>query len=502
MADNGKNRDRTRRDASRSTGVPGLDDVLGGGFTQDRLFLVEGSPGSGKTTLSLQFLRDGVARGETVLYIALSESLDELHASAASHGWDLEGITLYELPLRENLENENRYTMFHPAEVELAETTKAVLAEAERVKPSRLVFDSLSELRLLAENPLRYRRQILGLKQHFTKKAVTVILVDDRVSGERDTDLHSLAHGVLTLERKESDYGSLRRRLSVSKLRGRAFREGYHDFAIRRGGLEVFPRLVAAEHRGSYSDESLSSGLPGIDALLGGGLARGTSTLMLGPSGTGKSTLATQFAAHNARTGRHVTTFLFEESMSTYLQRARGLNADLEPLIEAGNLVVRQVDPAEMSPGEFAGLVRVEVEQNKAQLIVIDSLTGYLNAMPSENFLKLHLHELLTYLGQHGVSTILTLTQHGIVTGAEQSPIDASYLADSVILLRYFEALGEVRQALSVIKKRTGVHERTIRELRFDKGVHVGEPVREFHGVLTGVPRVAAGAFGKERSRA
>jgi len=496
MSKDGKK--RPAGEASRSTGVPGLDDVLGGGLTENRLFLLEGSPGSGKTTLSLQFLRDGVARGETVLYIALSESLDELHASAASHGWELDGITLFELPLRENLETENRYTMFHPAEVELAETMKVVLAQADRVKPVRLVFDSLSELRLLAENPLRYRRQILGLKQHFTKQAMTVILVDDRVGEERDTDLHSLAHGVTTLERKESDYGALRRRLSVSKLRGRKFREGFHDFAIRRGGLEVFPRLVAAEHKESFKADSLSSGLPAIDSLLGGGLTRGTSTLFLGPSGTGKSSLATQFAAHNARNGGHVATFLFEESMMTYLMRARGLGTDLEPLIKSGKMVIRQIDPAELSPGEFAGLVRDEVEKHGADMIVIDSLTGYLNAMPSEHFLKLHLHELLTYLGQHGVCTILTLTQHGVVTGTEQSPIDASYLADTVILLRYFEAFGEVRQALSVIKKRTGVHERTIRELRFDKGVHVGEPVRDFHGELTGVPQ-AAGALGEGR---
>jgi circadian clock protein KaiC len=430
------------------------------------------------------------------MYIALSESLDELHASAASHGWSLDGITLFELPLREKLETENRYTMFHPAEVELAETTKTVLAEADRIKPSRLVFDSLSELRLLAENPLRYRRHILGLKQHFTKQAMTVILIDDRVGEERDTDLHSLAHGVITLQRRESDYGALRRRLSVSKLRGRAFREGFHDFAIRRGGLEVFPRLVAAEHHDEFTAESISSGLPAVDALLGGGLTRGTSTLLLGPSGTGKSSLAAQFAAHNAREGRHVATFLFEESMATYLMRARGLGMPLEPLIESGKMAVRQIDPAELSPGEFAGLIRDAVEKDGAEMIVIDSLTGYLNAMPSEHFLKLHLHELLTYLGQNGVSTVMTLTQHGIVTGAEQSPIDASYLADTVILLRYFEAVGEVRQALSVIKKRTGVHERTIRELRLNHGVHVGEPVREFHGVLTGVPQ-AVGAFGE-----
>jgi circadian clock protein KaiC len=440
-----------------------------------------------------------VARGETVLYIALSESLDELQASAASHGWSLDGITLFELPLRENLETENRYTMFHPAEVELADTTKAVLEQVDRVRPSRLVFDSLSELRLLSESPLRYRRQILGLKQRFTRSAMTVILVDDRVGEERDTDLHSLAHGVITLERRESDYGGLRRRLSVSKLRGRAFREGYHDFAIRRGGLEVFPRLVASEHRADFVAEPLTSGIAAVDALLGGGLTRGTSTLLLGPSGTGKSSLATQFAAHTARAGSRVAMYLFEESLGTFRERARGLGVALEPLLASGRLALRQVDPAELAPGEFAGLVREEVEERGAGMIVVDSLTGYLNAMPSERYLNLHLHELLSYLGQHGVSTILTLTQHGIVTGAEQSPIDASYLADTVILLRYFEAFGEVRQALSVIKKRTGVHERTIRELRFNGGVHVGEPVREFQGVLTGTPQ-ALPSFARNQS--
>ena len=500
MADDGKM--PYAEEDSRSTGIAGLDDVLGGGLTKNRLFLLEGSPGSGKTTLSLQFLRDGVARGETVLYIALSESLDELQASAASHGWTLDGITLFELPLRENLETENRYTMFHPAEVELADTTKSVLAEVDRVRPSRLVFDSLSELRLLSENPLRYRRQILGLKQRFTKSAMTVILVDDRVGEERDTDLHSLAHGVITLERRESDYGSLRRRMSVSKLRGRAFREGFHDFAIRRGGLEVFPRLVASEHRTEFIAESVSSGIAEFDALLGGGLSRGTSTLLLGPSGTGKSSLATQFAAHTARSGKRVAMYLFEESLATFSQRASGLGADLAPLVASGRLALRQIDPSELAPGEFASLVREEVEQRGAAMIVIDSLTGYLNAMPSEHYLKLHLHELLTYLGQHGVSTILTLTQHGIVTGAEQSPIDASYLSDTVILLRYFEAFGEVRQAVSVIKKRTGIHERTIRELRFDHGVHVGDPAREFQGVLMGTPQLSTSAAGNETARA
>ena len=479
----------TKHDSSLSSGISGLDEILRGGISRDRLFLVEGAPGSGKTTLALQFLIDGVAQGETVMFVALSESLEELEASAASHGWSLAGIHLFALPTGPDLAGgAPRSTMFHSSEIELAETMKSVLAEFESVRPTRLVFDSLSEFRLLSESPLRYRRQILALKQFFASRQCTVLLIDDR-GDRRDTDLHSLVHGVIQLERVESEYGAMRRRLSVTKLRGRAFREGYHDFVIGTGGLRVFPRLVAVEHHADYPREALSTGLAQVDLLLGGGFARGTSTLILGPSGTGKSSLTMQSAVSVAKAGKDVSIFLFEEAMATYLERARGLGIELEQFRDEGRARIRQVDPAEMAPGEFAAVLMEEVRRDGIEMVVIDSLNGFLNAMPNERFLMLHLHELLTYLGQLGVTTLMTLTQHGIVNGAEHSPVDASYLADTVVLLRYFEAFGEVRQALSVIKKRTGTHERSIRELRFDRGLKVGEPVREFQGVLTGVPQ-------------
>ena len=478
-----------------ATGIEGLDDILRGGLTANRLYLVEGNPGSGKTTLALQFLLQGVRRGERSLFVTLSESEEELRATALSHGWSLEGITVVEvIASEESLKPDTRYTMFHPSEVELGETTKKVLAEAERVKPTRLVFDSLSEPRLLAQNPLRYRRQILALKQSFARQHCTVLIVDDQTGSERDEHLHSIAHGVISLERQTQEYGTMRRRLQVAKMRGREFREGYHDFVIRRGGVEVYPRLVAAEHRTGYLREPIQSGLAGLDALLGGGLARGTSTLVTGPAGTGKSTLASQYAVTAAK-GEHAAIYLFDESVATFRERSAGLGLDVGPLLESGRLSVQQVDPAELSPGEFAHLVRRAVDRDESRLVVIDSLNGYLNAMPSEQFLTLHLHELLTYLGQQGVTTLLLLAQHGLVGGGLESPFDASYLADTVLLLRYFEAAGELRQALSVIKKRTGKHERTIRELRFgDKGITVGEPLREFHGIMTGSPQLVGKA--------
>jgi circadian clock protein KaiC len=377
--------------------------------------------------------------------------------------------------------------MYHPSEVELGETVKAVMAEAERIKPKRVVIDSVSELRLLAANPLRYRRQILALKRFFARNRCTVLFTDDQIGAEQDVHLHSLAHGVITLERVIPEYGTMRRRLQVGKMRGLAFREGYHDFVIRRGGVRVFPRLVAAEYRERQTRTTLESGLSALDALLGGGLARGTSTLVLGAAGTGKSTLATQFARAAAARGERTSLFIFDEAVATFLERSAGLGLEVEPLMEAGQMLVRQVDPAELSPGEFAHEVRESVERG-SRVVVIDSLNGYLNAMPSEQFLTLHLHELLSYLGQRGVTTVLVMTQHGIVANDAISPVDASYLADTVMLLRYFEAAGEVRQAISVIKKRTGRHERTIRELRFDKGLVVGEPLRNFQGVLSGTP--------------
>src|SRR3569833_1387556 len=443
------------------TGIDGLDDVLAGGLAPNRIYLLEGDPGSGKTTLALQFLLEGVKRGESCLFVTFSESEEVLRTSAKSHGWTLDGIHILEIiASEESLMPDARYTMYHPSEVELSETIKEVLSEAERLKPTRLVFDSLSELRLLAENPLRYRRQKLAFKQYFSRHQSTVLLLDDRSGAERDMHLHSLAHGVITLENKTAEYGTMRRQLQVRKLRGQSFREGYHDFIIRHGGLQLFPRLIAAEHRQSYARQNIKSGLDGLDALLGGGLAQGTSTLILGAAGTGKSSLATRYAYAAAARGDHVRT---------------------------GRIKIQQVDPAELSPGEFAYTVRQAVERNKSRVVVIDSLNGYLNAMPSDRFLTLHMHELLTYLGQQGVTTLLLMTQYGIIGGDTRAPVDASYLADTVLLLRYFEAFGEVRQALSVIKKRTGRHERSIRELHFQNGISVGKPLKNFRGVLNGL---------------
>jgi circadian clock protein KaiC len=472
-----------------STGVDGLDDVLGGGLPPGRVYLIEGDPGSGKTTLGLQFLLHGAELGEQCLFVTLSESERELRDSAAMHGWSLDGIHFVEaVPSEESLSAEANYRMYHPSEVELGETIKSVLTEAARIQPKRIVIDSVSELRLLASNPLRYRRQILALKRYFQRLGGTLVFTDDQMGAEQDVHLHSLAHGVISLHRVVPEYGTMRRRLQVGKLRGNAYREGYHDFALRRGGMVVFPRLVASEHRKLPEREALKSGLTSLDELLGGGLARGTSTLILGAAGTGKSTLATQFAQAAAKRGEHAAIFIFDESIATFLERSAGLGMNLGPLIESGSMSLRQVDPAELSPGEFAHALRLAAE-DRTRVIVIDSLNGYLNAMPNEQFLTLHLHELLAYLGQLGVTTIVLMTQHGLVSSDSTTPVDASYLADTVMLLRYFEAAGEIRQAISVVKKRTGRHERTIRELRFDKGVSVGEPLRNFQGVLRGTPQ-------------
>ncbi len=474
-----------------ATGIEGVDHILYGGLTPHRTYLVEGDPGSGKTTLALQFLFDGVRLGESCMFVTLSESKEELQASAHSHGWSLEGIKVVEIiASEESLKPDARYTMYHPSEVELGETIKSVLAEAECTKPVRLVFDSLSELRLLAQNPLRYRRQILTLKQFFSRQQCTVLLLDDKTGDVGDTHLHSIAHGVISLERHSPDFGAMQRRLQILKLRGQDFRGGYHDYAIKRGGVEVFPRLVAAEHKTSFAREAVKSGLEPLDALLGGGLARGTSTLILGPAGTGKSTIANQYAVAAATRGERTAFFLFDESIETLFERSSSLGMDLESMLKDRRLSIRQIDPAELSSGEFAHAVRRSVEQEKSRIIVIDSLNGFLNAMPSERHLTLHLHELLTYLGQQGVATLLLMAQHGLVGGSVGVPVDASYLADTVILMRYYEAVGQVRQAISVIKKRTGMHERTIREVYFEsgKGIIIGEPVREFQGVLTGAP--------------
>ncbi|MGC3983408.1 MAG: ATPase domain-containing protein [Pseudorhodoferax sp.] len=471
-------------------GVPGLDDVLGGGLTSNRLYLLEGTPGAGKTTIALQFLLEGVRRGEPVLYVTLSETARELAGVARSHGWDLTGLHIREmLPTQETLEPDEQYTMFHPSEVELSETTLKILADVDSLRPLRVVFDSLSELRLLAGNSLRYRRQILALKQFFAGRNCTVLLLDDMTAMEHDLQVQSISHAVVRLEQMQPDYGAVRRRLIVTKYRGQDYRSGFHDYKIVRGGLQVYPRLVAAEHAAALTQTCMPSGLASLDALLGGGLERGTSTLVTGAPGTGKSTLAVQFALAAARRGEHAALFLFDESTYTLRTRCASMGLDLAPFIDSGHLRLRQVDPAELSPGEFVHLVREAVGTHEARVLVIDSLNGYLNAMPDERFLIVQLHELLTYLGQRGVVTLLIGAQQGLIGSDMNSAVDASYLADAVVLLRYFELAGEVRQAISVVKKRGGRHERTIRDFSLTStGIHIGEPLRHYRGILSGVP--------------
>ena len=473
-----------------STGITGLDNILQGGLIPHRLYLVEGMPGSGKTTLAFQFLLEGVKAGERVLYVTLSETEEEIKAVADSHGWNLDGITIRELvPTAESLQPAEQYTVFHPSEVELSDTTKKILDDVERVKPSRLVFDSLSELRLLAGNPLRYRRQILALKQYFAGKRCTVMLLDDLTAAEHDLQVQSIAHGALMLEHTLPAFGAARRRLSITKYRGSDFRGGFHDYLIKRGGLEVFPRLIAAEHRTESSRDRLQSGLSGLDRLLGGGLERSTSTLIAGAAGTGKSTIAALFCMRAAEEGKRSTLFVFDESPNTLFSRLSGLGIDLRRHVDGGLVTVTQIDPAEMSPGEFVYHIRHAVETEGSIIVVIDSLNGYLNSMPDEKFLVAQLHELLSYLGQRGVATVLVAAHHGLISSHMSAPVDASYLADSVVLLRYFESGGEVRQAISVVKMRGGEHERTIREFTMRNGqVNVGEPLRNYRGILTGVP--------------
>ncbi len=476
------------------TGIEALDDILGGGLAPNRVYLIEGDPGSGKTTLALQFLMEGARRGEKVLYVTLSETKIELAGVAASHGWCLDNLDIIELTATsEELEPENQYTMFQPSEVELNETTKAILVEVERLNPTRIVIDSLSEVRLLAQNALRYRRQILALKHFFIGRQCTVLLLDDRTSEVSDLQLRSIAHGVITLEQLSPEYGAERRRLRVMKFRGKKYRGGYHDFLIDRGGLVVFPRLIAAEHPQRHTRGLLESGIAEFDALVGGGFDLGTSVLLLGPAGVGKSSLAIQYARAAASRGDRAVIFTFDENLQTMLLRMSSLGLDISGEIESGSIAVQQVDPAELSPGQFADIVRRAAEGGEgrpgAKILIIDSLNGYLNAMPEERFLIIQLHELLSYLGHKGVVTFLIVAQHGMLGSSMQTPVDTSYLADSVVLFRYFEAMGEVRQAISVVKKRSGRHERTIREFRMDDaGIHVGAPLRDFHGVLSGIP--------------
>ncbi|HZF27776.1 MAG TPA: ATPase domain-containing protein [Gammaproteobacteria bacterium] len=477
-----------------ATGIPGLDDILDGGFTRDRVFLVEGVPGSGKTTLGLQFLMQGAAAGEPVLYVTLSETENEIRGVADSHGWSLDGIEICDLtPSEGALSPEDQNTLFHPSELELAETSKRILEDVERLKPKRLVLDSLSELKMLAGNALRYRRHILALKQLFATRACTVLLLDDVTVADRDLQMQSIAHGVVLLEQLYPDYGVERRRVRVVKYRGVRFRGGNHDYVIRTGGLRVFPRLVAAEHRHTTSRRRRASGVEELDALMGGGIEEGTSTLIVGSAGTGKSTLAAQFLASAAAEGVRGAIFMFDESPQTLLTRCAEIGIDLEPHVAKGVVTLQQVDPAELTPGELTHSMKDAVT-NGARIVVVDSLNGYLNAMPGERFLTIQLHELLAYLSQQGVATILIGAHQGMIGTQMHTPIDASYLADAVVMLRYFEARGEVRQAISVVKKRGGRHERTIREFRLDSGgIKVGEALRQFRGVLTGVPTYEGG---------
>jgi circadian clock protein KaiC len=475
-----------------STGISGLDDVLLGGLPADHLYLIEGSPGTGKTTLALQFLLEGAREGGKGLYVTLSESKDELVGVARSHNWSLDGIELYEMSAQDEQElaPEVQYTVFHPAEVELADTTNSVLKKVAEMAPSRVVFDSLSELRMLARDPLRYRRQILALKRYFADKRCTVLLLDDRTAEGNDLQLQSIAHGVIMMQSLEREYGVKRRRLEIRKLRGQRFREGFHDYTIETGGVVVFPRLFAPEHRSEIKLHTVSSGIKELDSLLGGGLDSGTSSLLIGPAGSGKSTIALCFAVAAAERGEKAAVYTFDETLSTLKHRALGFGIPIDRLMEDGKMLLQQVDPAELSPGEFIHNLMKLVEDSRYKIVVIDSLNGFLNAMPGESYLLMQMHELLSYLNQLGVVTIMTMAQHGFIGSGINSPVDVSYLADCVLLFRYFEAEGKVKQALSVVKKRTGEHERTIREMVFSDGkIRVGGPLIDFEGVLTGVPR-------------
>ncbi|EJN14045.1 RecA-superfamily ATPase possibly involved in signal transduction [Bradyrhizobium sp. YR681] len=472
------------------TGIWGLDNILSGGLSRGHVFLVEGAPGTGKTTVALQFLLEGIKAGERCLYITLSETERELRDGAASHGWVLDdGLTVFELlPPESLLDSEQQQSLLYSSDLELGETTKQIFEAVDRVKPHRVVLDSLSEIRLLAQSSLRYRRQILAIKHYFSRFNTTVMLLDDLTADVADKTVHSVAHAVFRLEELAPAYGAERRRVRVIKYRGTKFRGGYHDATITTGGLNVFPRLVASEHRASLQRRRFSSGIAELDQLLGGGVETGSSTLILGPSGTGKSLIAIVFAVAAVARGEKAALFVFDEELGLLFARMKGIGIDLDAMCRDGSLVVEQVDAAELSPGEFAHMVRKQVNEHGIEAVVIDSLNGYQAAMPEENSLILHMHELLQYLNRRGAATFMTVAQHGLV-GDMKAPVDVTYLADTVILLRYFEALGSVRRAVSVIKKRMGLHESTIREYRIsDHGLTIGEPLEEFQGVLRGVP--------------
>jgi circadian clock protein KaiC len=473
-----------------TTGIKGLDEVLLGGLPRNHIYLVEGSPGAGKTTLAMQFLLQGAREGRRAMYITLSETSQELCASAESHGWSLAGVDIREYIITDtSMERDREVTMYHTQELELGDTMARMLKDIHDFRPERVVIDALSEFRLLSESVLRYRRQLLALKKFFNQCECTVLLLDDRTNVERDSHVESIVHGVIALEFDLTGYGNDRRRLRIRKLRGRQFMAGLHDYAIRTGGFEVFPRLSAAHHMTQFERKPLPSGLPKLDQLLGGGPQFGTSTLLIGPAGCGKTTVAIQYALAAARQGHKVAIYLFDELRELLVDRFSSGGMDVRAVIDSGLMTITQIDPTQKSPGEFASLVRSDVERVGVRLVVMDSLNGYLNAMPHEEFLAAQLHELLGYLGNRGVVTFLVVAQQGIMGANMSTPVDASYLADSIILFRYFEMKGQMRKALSVAKKRGGPHENTIRELTIDgNGIRVGDSLTEFQGVMTGVP--------------
>lgn len=479
-----------------STGIAGLDKILRGGLPRHRFYMIQGDPGVGKTTLALQFLLEGARRGEKGLYITLSETRDELLAVAESHGWDLGKIEILELTsMEQRLHSESQNTLFHPSEVELTQTVEMVLDKVEKSKPDRVVIDSLSEFRLLSQDALRYRRQMLAFKQYFAANGATVLLLDDRTTGETDLLIQSIAHGVIALRRMISDFGTERRQLGVAKLRGLKFEAGNHDYVVQTGGLMVFPRLQMIHAGLPPRMGPLSSGIPELDQLLGGGgLERGTGSLLIGPAGAGKSTVAAKFACAAAERGEKSAIFIFDENLHTYIQRAEALGMGIEKHLRTGLITLKHVDAAEISPGELAHEICLLADEGDVKVLLVDSLNGYLNAMPEEKFLLLQLHELLAYLSQRGIASILVMAQHGLL-GDMHSPADLTYLADTVVLMRYFEFQGAIKKSISVVKKRSGGHENSIREFSIqDDRLVVGNPLRDFQGILRGIPNFLGGS--------
>lgn len=485
-----------------STGIEGLDACTKGGLPNRRVYLVEGDPGVGKTTLALQFLLAGAKMGETVLLISLAETPDELASVAESHDWDMKQINVFNVTPNHH-SPDDEYSILQPSEIELSETVQKIFTEVDRLKPTRVVLDSLSEIRLLSQNPLKYRRQILALKQHFINRNCTVLLLDDRTASNKDLTLQSMVHGVIELQKFSPAFGKARRKLQIVKLRGVDFQAGFHDFNIVKGGLDVYPRLVASEFHKPFEKERLSSGVQGLDDLVGGGIDRGTTTLFMGPAGTGKSSLCALFAIAAAERGEKSVLFTFDEGISTLLDRTSNLHMDFRPYIESGLIHVKQIDPAQMSPGEFMWHVKRAVETFGARTVIIDSLTGYLDAMPESQFLTIQMHEMLTYLNQQGIISVLTMAQHGFIASHMSTPADISYLADTVFLIRYYESEGAIKKAISVVKKRSGPHETTIREYSLGPSrINVGRPLKQFRGVLTGVPEYIGSSESEEKMNA